>query len=108
MIFDEVQYVYDTGLACALLRISSPETLGAYPNLEALFETFVHNQIKAASTMLGVAPQIYHWRSNGGAEVDLVLERDGWFYPIEIKLRSYQENNRSYTSEVVSAIIWRK
>lgn len=28
----------------------------------------------------------YHWRSAGGAEVDLLLERDGVFYPFEIKM----------------------
>jgi predicted AAA+ superfamily ATPase len=30
----------------------------------------------------------HHWRSHGGAEVDLLLERDARFYPIEIKLTS--------------------
>ena len=33
-------------------------------------------------------PALYHWRSHGGAEVDLLLERDGRLYPIEIKLAS--------------------
>lgn len=27
----------------------------------------------------------YHWRTHAGAEVDIVLERDGLFYPIEVK-----------------------
>jgi hypothetical protein len=31
---------------------------------------------------------MYHWRSHSGAEVDLLLERDGVFYPIEVKLTS--------------------
>jgi predicted AAA+ superfamily ATPase len=30
-------------------------------------------------------PQVYHWRSHSGAEVDLLLERDGIFWPIEVK-----------------------
>lgn len=30
----------------------------------------------------------YHFRSHGGAEVDLILERDGALYPIEIKSKS--------------------
>jgi uncharacterized protein len=31
---------------------------------------------------------MYHWRSSGGAEVDLILEWNGALYPIEIKLSS--------------------
>jgi predicted RecB family endonuclease len=30
-----------------------------------------------------------HWRSHSIAEVDLVLERDGMLYPIEVKLTSH-------------------
>jgi hypothetical protein len=30
-------------------------------------------------------PNIYHWRSHGGGEVDILLERDGTFFPIEVK-----------------------
>ena len=37
---------------------------------------------------LDTPPNFYHWRSAGGAEVDLILERDGVFYPIEIKSSS--------------------
>jgi hypothetical protein len=37
---------------------------------------------------LAVPPQAYHWRTSGGAEVDLVLERDGKLYPIEVKCKT--------------------
>jgi predicted AAA+ superfamily ATPase len=37
---------------------------------------------------LKIAPSFYHWRSNGGAEIDLLLEIDSKFYPIEIKAKS--------------------
>jgi predicted AAA+ superfamily ATPase len=30
----------------------------------------------------------YHWRIHSGSEVDLILERDGMLYPIEVKLNS--------------------
>ena len=35
--------------------------------------------------LVSVPPQIYHWRAHSGVEVDLLLERDGVFIPIEIK-----------------------
>jgi uncharacterized protein len=31
---------------------------------------------------------MHHWRTSGGAECDLVLERDGRFFPIEIKCKT--------------------
>jgi hypothetical protein len=40
-------------------------------------------------TQLSAVPgpaTIHHWRSAGGAEVDLLVERDGVFHPFEIKL----------------------
>ncbi|MFC1672426.1 ATP-binding protein, partial [Planctomycetota bacterium] len=78
----------DTGMACYLQRISSPEALAASPSLGALFETWAVNYIHRQAARLSVAPQAYHWRTGGGAEVDLLLERDGTLYPIEIKCKS--------------------
>lgn len=80
-------YFKDTGLACHLLRIYSPESLVTSMKLGALFETWVVNYIQELFTLTSVA-NCYHWRSHGGAEVDLILERDGAFYPIEIKCKS--------------------
>ena len=38
--------------------------------------------------LMSVPPRAYHWRSHGGAEVDLILERDGIFIPIEVKSKA--------------------
>ena len=35
--------------------------------------------------LVSVPPRMYHWRAHSGAEVDLLLERDGVWIPIEIK-----------------------
>lgn len=79
-------YVADTGLACHLLRLSSPSALAGHPAIGALFESTVVAEIRKGISLLAQKPQLYHWRSHGGAEVDLLLERDGVMYPIEIKL----------------------
>jgi predicted AAA+ superfamily ATPase len=81
-------YITDTGFACYLQRISSPTALAAHPLLGALFETWVVNNISKFSGTIATMPQMYHWRTNGGAEVDLILEFDGAFYPIEIKCKT--------------------
>ena len=31
---------------------------------------------------------LYHWRAHSGAEVDLVIERDGILWPVEIKCKA--------------------
>ena len=81
-------YLADTGMTCHAQLLSSPEALGGHPMLGALFETAVVAEIRKQGSAMPTPPQMYHWRTNGGAEVDLLLERDGRFYPIEIKLGS--------------------
>lgn len=79
-------YLADTGLACYHAQISSPKMLGGHPLFGALFETAMACELIKQATVLPTRPAFYHWRSAGGAEVDLILERDGVLYPIEIKL----------------------
>jgi predicted AAA+ superfamily ATPase len=79
-------YVADTGLACSLQSISTPLALSGHPLAGSLFETAVVAEIRKLASTIPTPPRLYHWRSHGGAEVDVVLERDGRLYPIEIKL----------------------
>ncbi len=75
----------DSGLAAFLLRIRSPEDLAIHPSLGALFETWVVNHIHQLFSAESMSPAVYHWRSHSGAEVDLILEMNATYYPIEIK-----------------------
>lgn len=52
----------------------------------SLFETAVVAEIRKLSVTLATPPTVHHWRTHGGAEVDLVLERDGRLHPSEVKL----------------------
>ena len=81
-------YFADTGLACSLQMISKPQTLGGHPMVGALFETAVIGEIRKLAATLSTPPSLYHWRSHGAGEIDLLLERDATFYPIEVKLGS--------------------
>ena len=78
-------YWRDTGLACSLQRITSPDTLAVTPLFGALFETWVVNSIFRQAELLPTPPQLYHWRTTGGAEVDLIMELNGRLYPVEVK-----------------------
>lgn len=78
-------YLTDSGLACHLLGINDPLTLLNYAHMGALFETYCVNMVHGMLSGLRARPEIYHWRTLAGAEVDLVLEMNGKLYPIEIK-----------------------
>jgi len=81
-------YLTDTGLACYLMRISSPEALQGHPSFGALFETWVVMELIKQTQVLDTAPVFHHYRLHSGSEVDLVAELDGRAFPIEIKASS--------------------
>jgi hypothetical protein len=78
-------YFHDSGLACHLQRISSSDALQVSPLLGSLYETLAATHLIKLGSCLPVSPAVYHWRSHGGAEVDLVLELDGRLWPFEFK-----------------------
>jgi len=81
-------YLGDTGLACVAQMISSPTALGGHALAGALFETAVIGELRKLAATMASPPAFHHWRTRGGAEVDIVLERDGTLFPIEVKLAS--------------------
>lgn len=81
-------YLADTGQVCYSQMISSPSALASHPLLGALFENAVVSELHKQSNLIPTPPRFYHWRLHSGAELDLILERDGKFYPIEIKAKS--------------------
>jgi len=78
----------DTGIAAYLQRISSPQALAVSPLLGPLFEAWMVYTLYRLSSLLPTPPQFYHWRTSGGAEVDLIMELDGQLFPIEMKCKS--------------------
>lgn len=81
-------YFVDTGMVTHLMHISTPQALLGHPKLGALFETYIVNDILRQLPLLHGQAAVYHWRSHGGAEVDLLIEIDNVYYPIEIKCKT--------------------
>ncbi len=76
----------DSGLLHHLLHIHDLETLEAHPLLGASWEGWVGEQLLRQAELLEPAPSLFHWRTQAGAEIDLVLESGGGrLLPIEIK-----------------------
>jgi len=86
-------YFVDTGFMCYLQRIGSPEAIGSHPLKGSLFETGIVMEIIKIIQSWPLKPNLYHFRSYAGAEVDLILEMNGRLWPIEIKAKSNPNRN---------------
>ena len=78
-------YLRDTGLLHHLLNIDALEVLDSHPIRGASWETFVMEDLlrrEAVAYPHGVA---HFWRTAGGAEVDMLLERGGALHAVEVK-----------------------
>lgn len=78
-------YFYDTGLVCYLTKWSSAETAMNGAMNGALLENFTVSEIQKSYQNVGKEPYLYYYRDKDAKEIDLLLERDGKLYPIEIK-----------------------
>jgi len=78
-------YFYDTGVACALLKIQSVEQLTTHYLKGAIFESFVLADMKKQAFNQGLDSHLYFWAVQSGYEVDCLLEKNNELIPIEIK-----------------------
>lgn len=79
-------FFYDTGLACHLLGINSPNTLSLNPLRGNIFESFMISDFKKQFFNNGRVAPLYFWRDkNGRLEVDCIVDLGNKLVPIEIK-----------------------
>lgn len=78
-------YFYDTGLVCYLTKWSSAETAMNGAMNGALLENYVVSEMEKSYQNTGMPSYLYYYRDRDAKEIDLLMERDGTLYPIEIK-----------------------
>lgn len=80
-----VMHFTDTGLAAHLAGWSSARSLetGAMGGL--VFESFVFGEIYKSYCNNGMTAPLFFFKTNDRQEIDLLLERDGVLFPIEVK-----------------------
>ncbi len=82
-------YFLDTGLVCYLVGWSSSQVAMNGAMSGALFENFVISEVIKSYYNSGHDIQnLYFYRDKDKHEIDLVIEKDGTLYPIEIKKTS--------------------
>ncbi|MCF8104448.1 MAG: ATP-binding protein [Desulfohalobiaceae bacterium] len=80
-------YFTDTGLAAYLMGFDSASSLWSSKEAGALWENHVINQWLRYRDWREPSLGLWHWRDQGGNEVDLVLEKDRRLIAIECKLK---------------------
>lgn len=75
----------DSGLACHLLGIRSPQQLQLHPLRGALFESWVASEMLKQRLHAGRPAQLFHFRESRGVEVDVILEEGRQRVAVEVK-----------------------
>lgn len=79
-------YFFNTGLACALLRITTTQVLCVYPLRGKLFENFMIADLYKQCCNGGQTPSLFFWRDqNGRHEVDCLIDTGSSLVALEIK-----------------------
>ncbi|MBI2257908.1 MAG: ATP-binding protein [Flavobacteriia bacterium] len=81
-------YFYDTGVLCSLLGIKSIESLEKSNNYGAIFENFILAEVTKNRKNKQQDGNLYFFRDSIGNEVDLVIEKEVSYLPVEIKATS--------------------
>ena len=78
-------HFYDTGLACWLIGIRTPQQLRSHPLRGPIFETWVVSEIVKHRLNRGETRGLSFYRNRDGAEVDLVIEHPSRLTLVEAK-----------------------
>lgn len=79
-------YLRDSGLGHHALRVPDVTALLSHPQAGATWEGMVVEEICRQLGQRGIGYDAYHYRTGGGAEVDLVIEGTFGLVAVEIKL----------------------
>lgn len=104
-------YFRDTGLVCYLTRWLTADALKNSAVAGNMFETFVVSEILKSYANEGMNYQfnIFYYRGkdkkqNEENEIDLIIEENGFLYPIEIKMTGNPKANMASTNVVLDKI----
>ncbi len=87
-------FLRDSGLLHRLLRIADHDMLVTHPAVGKSWEGMVVETLLRGFENAGIKVEPFHYRTRGGAEIDLILEGqfgNGHLLPIEIKLTQHSD-----------------
>ena len=86
-------YFLETGLISYLIGWDTPKVLRNGAMGGASFETFVIAEILKSYINKGIQAPLYYYRDKDNREIDLLIWRNGFLFPIEIKMTSNPGKN---------------
>ena len=98
-------YFLDTGLLAYILRYQTPETLQSGPLSGNFFENLIIAEMLKKKFNKGYNYELYYYRDSNKNEVDLIVEHNGSFKLIEIKLAKTVKKQFTEVIKKTSAII---
>lgn len=102
-------YFMDTGLVCYLVGWSNAQVAMNGAMNGALFENFVISEIIKSYYNAGLSIQnLYFYRDKEKREIDLLIEKDGSLYPIEIKMTARPSADMAKNFFVLNNIFGKK
>lgn len=75
----------DSGLACHLLGIRSPDQLRTHPLRGAVFESWVASEVRKARLHARLPADLFHLRETRGNEIDLLVDAGNRMFAVEMK-----------------------
>ena len=95
-------YFMDTGLCSYLTNWDNSQVLESGAMSGAIFETYVVSEIIKSYAHNIKEPNIYYYRDKDKREIDVIIERNGKLYPIEIKKSSNPDKSAIKNFSVIS------
>lgn len=78
-------YFYDSGLLCSLLGIESVGELKTHYARGSIFESAIISEFTKYFYNQNRNPRLYFWRDHRGEEIDCLIDRASYLFPVEIK-----------------------
>jgi len=79
-------YIRDSGILHRLAGLKDDASLDTWPNRGNSFEGLVVEELITAGSIHLLSPEFYFYRTQAGAEVDLLIKSGQEIWPVEIKL----------------------
>jgi predicted AAA+ superfamily ATPase len=98
-------HLLDSGIACYLLGIRTPDELRLHPLRGAIFESWVAVEIIKAHQAAGLRPKLSFFRDAHGLEIDLMLERGREMVGVEVKSGATVPNEAFAPLDAVASLV---
>lgn len=97
-------YFLDTGLCAYLTQWTTPEALESGAMSGAILETYLFSEILKTYWHNGQQANFYFYRDLDQKEIDLLIEQDNMFYPVEFKKTASPSLNTSKQFKVLEKL----